>query len=234
MGDDPKNEYLLVQMLVHDLNNLVFLAGGHCEMLLDEHGDSAVARDAVRAFTGGLDRLRTKTIALAEVCRLQNGLADQDFRRVELESLAVEIVDAAKLAATEADIGISMSLLGRAVCRADSGILETAFRKLIVHGVANSPVGGCVDVTAGLQGGAFEFVVEDRGEAVPVELRSHLFDRYFRWRGSHNGESASRCGDLDICYAAEAARAHGGSCEAEWPEGGGCRLRLRLPLAPEA
>jgi two-component system sensor histidine kinase MprB len=70
-----------------------------------------------------------------------------------------------------------------------------------------------------------EVSVRDRGPGIAPEDLPHVFDRFYR-APSARGTPGS---GLGLAIVRQVAEAHQGTATAEAAEGGGARLRLRVP-----
>jgi protein-histidine pros-kinase len=69
-----------------------------------------------------------------------------------------------------------------------------------------------------------EIVIEDSGAGVPAAARLRVFEPFFTTKrnGGHLGTG--------LTSALQVAQDHGGAIEIDPREGGGCRVRVFLPL----
>jgi signal transduction histidine kinase len=70
--------------------------------------------------------------------------------------------------------------------------------------------------------------VRDHGRGVAPDDLAHVFDRFFRGRGT----SALPGSGLGLAIVKQVAESHGGSVSARAGTGGGLEVTLRLPAAP--
>jgi two-component system sensor histidine kinase QseC len=140
---------------------------------------------------------------------------------VALEDIA-EIVrrDCAPAAAAR---GVTLELSVPALAlRADPDALAVLLRNLVENAVRHAR--SCVRVEARCNGEIL-IAVRDDGEGVPAELRTRLFDRFYRAPGSEAGGSG-----LGLALVKRLAELHGGSAAAgEGMEGAGLGIEVRLP-----
>jgi signal transduction histidine kinase len=69
--------------------------------------------------------------------------------------------------------------------------------------------------------------VRDYGAGVPVERRDRLFERFYQAHAEgHRGGLG-----LGLFISRQIAQLHGGTLEAEFPDAGGSRFVLILPVA---
>jgi two-component system sensor histidine kinase MprB len=99
--------------------------------------------------------------------------------------------------------------------------LARAITNLLDNAAKFSPAGGVVEVR--VAGG--EVSVRDHGPGIAAEDLPHVFDRFYR-APSARGTPGS---GLGLAIVRQVAEAHQGTAVAEPAEGGGARLRLRLP-----
>lgn len=91
-----------------------------------------------------------------------------------------------------------------------------------------SPVEIAVSVDASRGVGVFEII--DHGEGIPEQLRSKIFDRFWRADTSRNRETGGS--GLGLSIVQSIVDAHRGSVRALETPGGGATFRVELPLAP--
>jgi two-component system sensor histidine kinase MprB len=104
------------------------------------------------------------------------------------------------------------------------GSLERAIGNLLDNAAKWSPSGGEVEVR--VRDG--EVVVRDHGPGIDDQDLPYVFDRFYR-APSVRGQPGS---GLGLAIVRQVAEAHGGEVTAERADGGGTRIRLRLPEAP--
>jgi two-component system, OmpR family, sensor histidine kinase QseC len=106
------------------------------------------------------------------------------------------------------------------------GSLVSLLDNLVDNAIKYSPPNGVVRV--GLSRGAdgVLLTVEDQGPGIAPELRTRVFDRFFR--DPHQTQSGS---GLGLAIAASVATNHGGRIELGDAEGGGLLVRVSLPAS---
>jgi signal transduction histidine kinase len=158
--------------------------------------------------------------ALVEEVLLASRLdaAQQLDRRDPVDLVAVVAEEAARTGASlEADPAMP-------TVRGDERLLRRAVRNLL----ENARRYGGSEVQAQLRRthGAVEVRICDRGPGVPSEMRSRIFEPFFRLPG--HAEQAGGVG-LGLSLVKQIAERHGGSVSCEAREGGGSTFTLRLP-----
>jgi two-component system sensor histidine kinase MprB len=99
--------------------------------------------------------------------------------------------------------------------------LARAVSNLLDNAIKYSPESAPVEVS--VRGG--EVAVRDHGPGIAPEDLPHVFDRFYR-APSARGTPGS---GLGLAIVRQVAEAHQGTATAEPAEGGGARLRLRVP-----
>src|SRR5262249_58815409 len=113
--------------------------------------------------------------------------------------------------------------LDESLVRGVPSTLERAVSNLLDNAAKWSPPGGEVDVV--VHGG--ELAVRDRGPGIAEEDVPFIFDRFYRAPSARSMPGSG----LGLAIVRQVADTHGGTITVEAPEGGGTRMRLRLPSA---
>jgi signal transduction histidine kinase len=105
--------------------------------------------------------------------------------------------------------------------------LEQIITNLVDNAIKYSPDGTRVEVEVSQPDAeAVRIAVRDWGAGIPPEHRAHIFERF------HRGDKRSHPTGmgLGLYISREIAELHGGTIEAEFPEDGGTRFVVTLPL----
>jgi two-component system sensor histidine kinase MprB len=168
---------------------------------------------------GQLEELTVLVGDLVDLARPGAQLVEhaEDLRLDEL------VADAVERARRHADAGVRFVVVAEpCLVRGSRARLHRAISNLLDNACKWSPPGGAIEV--GVRGG--EVSVRDHGPGIPQPDLPHVFDRFYR-APSARGLPGS---GLGLAIVRQVAEAHGGSARAEAADGGGARLRLRLPL----
>jgi len=116
--------------------------------------------------------------------------------------------------------------------RVDPLRIEQVVRNLIDNAIKYSPEGGQIDVVLeeDPDRGSVVFSVRDRGVGVPPEHRAHIFDRFYQAHAGGALTSMAGMG-LGLYISRQIVELHGGTIEAEFPDEGGARFVVLLPLS---
>ncbi|MCW3845628.1 ATP-binding protein [Sphingomonas sp. LB-2] len=171
------------------------------------------ARDRANA---DIDEIRAM---LASVLRFARDERADARDRIELGSLIESLVEDMKAAGTPVDAEAGP----RVVIRGDSPSLRRLFANLIENAVRYGKV---ADIAWRAEPGWAEVIVDDRGPGFPDNADS-LFTPFVRGEASRNRATGGT--GLGLAIVRSIAEAHGGAVTLETREGGGGRVRVRLP-----
>jgi two-component system sensor histidine kinase MprB len=184
-----------------------------------------LARDAFPAEERGqllrdviaeLEELSVLVRDLVELAR--SGEPAQQTAVVHLERVVADAVERARRHAPGLRI---ITDLEPSVVNGVDDRLERAVFNLLDNAAKWSPPEGTIEVT--VRDG--EVIVRDHGPGIAASDLPHVFDRFYR-APSARGQPGS---GLGLAIVRQVAESHGGSVDVEQAEGGGARLRLKLP-----
>jgi two-component system sensor histidine kinase KdpD len=105
--------------------------------------------------------------------------------------------------------------------------LEQVVTNLVDNAIKYSPEGSPVEVSLDLATPeTAEIAVRDHGGGIPTDRRAAIFQRYYR---AHADTYQSGLG-LGLYISRQIVELHGGTISAEFPDDGGSRFVVRLPL----
>jgi signal transduction histidine kinase len=174
------------------------------------------------------ERMNRLVAQLLRVARLDAQPMDLG-QTVDLGRVAGEVVE--RLAPWGARHGRSLAFEPAdqpTLVRGDPDALGDAIRNLVENAIAHGPEGEEVTVKVAGEGSVS---VIDRGPGVPEELRSRIFERF--WRSRERRSSGVGAG-LGLSIVSEIARTHGGRVTVGDAPGGGACFVLSVPPASAA
>ena len=114
---------------------------------------------------------------------------------------------------------------------ADPLRLEQVLTNPLDNAIKYSPEGGAIRVALSCpRDGWVELAVRDWGLGIPAQRRGRIFERFFQ---AHGDGHRSGLG-LGLYVSRQIAELHGGAIRAEFPDDGGTRFVVSLPVAAES
>jgi signal transduction histidine kinase len=108
---------------------------------------------------------------------------------------------------------------------ADDRQIRQALLNLVINAIQALPGGGEVRIRVGVEGARVHVVVEDDGPGFDDEARRRALEPFYTTKDGGTG--------LGLSIAFQIADQHGGDLKIGDRDGGGARLRLELPTAPD-
>jgi len=184
---------------------------------------------AFERITREKERLNQLIGQLLDLVRLESGEYSDVREILDLEKLVGEIADDADFEARQH--GREVSIIHSTPCRVFGSheLLRRAIENVVRNAVAYTPPDTAVQIALDVQREYSLLRVRDRGEGVPEESLSKLFEPFYRVaeaRDRHSGGVG-----LGLAISARAVASHGGSILAANAAEGGLELEIRLPLA---
>jgi two-component system sensor histidine kinase MprB len=208
----------LVSDATHDLRTPLTSLRTNVEVLAGANG-SLPAEERSRmlhAVAGQLDELTGLVGDLVDLAR--DGERDEPLEPVRLDLLTEDAVARARRLHPGREITLRA---GPTLVDGSPARLDRAVSNLLDNAEKWAPPGTPIEV--GVNNGELE--VRDHGPGFSREDLPRVFDRFYRARSSRGLPGSG----LGLAIVRQVAEVHGGSVSAENADGGGARLRLRLP-----
>ncbi len=156
------------------------------------------------------------------------GARAQD-ERVDVAAVVGEAVAQCRWLVDGTAIDVETSVdAGLPPVRGDAVALTRAVQNLVANAIRHGGAGNWVGLRAARNGnGGIAITVEDRGPGIDSRDAAHLFEPFYRGKGS----ARVRGTGLGLAIVQQVARAHGGSVEVDRKRRGGAAFTLHLPAA---
>ena len=188
--------------------------------------DEAAYREIIGSMLEEVDRLALLVDRLLTLSRADTGKAQLSVDMVDIPELAEEIAEQLGVLAEEKNqsIKVQSQVVPRWI--GDRVMLRQALLNLVDNAIKYSPVGGSIEilVTQSTEGTLID--VTDTGPGIPADLRSRVFDRFYRVdkaRSRANGGTG-----LGLAIAKWAVEVNGGRLSLEPTTDVGSRFRITL------
>ena len=224
-----RDEFLSVA--AHELKTPLTTMLGFAQMLLryltpDGQADQRIVQRALQAIEQQSERLSRLVTRLLDIARIEGGRLMMEPIVTDLVPLVEGVVDT--MQATTAQHRLVVRTPTRLAALVDPLRIEQVLTNLIDNAIKFSPQGEPIDVELSVNSiGMVRLTVTDRGPGIPPEGRQRIFDRFYQAR---SGDLASGMG-LGLYICRQIVEQHGGSISAEFPEEGGTRFVVTLPIS---
>ncbi|HKJ02486.1 MAG TPA: HAMP domain-containing sensor histidine kinase, partial [Longimicrobiales bacterium] len=210
----------------HELRTPLAVVRGHADVALQRDRTPAEYRDVLSDVVRETTRMGDIVERLLLLARADAGdwpLADE---ALFLDDVVLDVAHAGGALGAPRGVRVEVGDVAEAPVRGDPGLLRQSLMALVDNAVNHGPDGGVVRLSVEAAGAACSAHVDDDGPGIPPELRSRVFERFYRGdpaRGRPGGAG------LGLPIAAWVARLHGGTLTLSAGEGGGTRATLTLP-----
>lgn len=171
--------------------------------------------------------------SLLTLARADEGRFDLFREPVELEPLAREVLETARLLGEDQGLEIDAPVLENAEVLGDVTRLRQLFLNLVTNAIKYTPRGGKVEIALARDAAVVRFSVKDSGIGIAAADLPHIFERF--WRADRVRSRASERGGfgLGLAISQWIAQAHGGTLEVQSRLTRGSTFTVTLPLAGE-
>ncbi|HEX2046005.1 MAG TPA: PAS domain-containing sensor histidine kinase [Gaiellaceae bacterium] len=230
--DKLKDEF--IALVSHELRTPLTSIRGYTELLLD--GEAGALTEEQRQFLAVVERNSHRLLHLVGdllfLAQIEAGKLVLDVGALDLAALSSESVEAARPAAEEKGITLTLATGPVPLLAGDRARIGQLLDNLVSNGVKFTPAGGRVDVRVRMARRRAVIEVRDSGIGIPAGERQFLFQRFFRT--STATEQAIQGTGLGLAISKAIVEAHGGAIEVESEEGAGTTFRVTLPVGQQA
>jgi len=219
----------LLRAVSHDLRVPLTVVQGQAQLLeriVEKAGVDAMARRSVEAIVSGAQRMSAMIEDLVDSARLESGQLRLERQPVELGPFLADLLRRLK---GIMEIGRVRAEIPEALppASADPNRLERILTNLLGNALKYSPAGTEVLVTATATDGEVTVSVTDRGVGIAPEDLPHIFERFYRAKGTMKTEGLG----LGLYITRMLVEAHGGRIRVESEFGKGSTFTFTLPRA---
>ena len=216
-----------LSMVSHELSNVVTPLSIHLQLLQDQEGLPAKARESVDVLRRNAERLDLLLQDVMEVSRLQTGRLTVQKHPLELGGLLVEAVESFRELARQQSVAFDWQGAPGLVVDADPKRITQVLFNLLSNALKFTPPGGRVSVELASEQGKAVVHVRDTGAGIPPEHVPKLF-RPFSQAPQVGG--AQRGSGLGLYISRGIIELHGGRIWCESPGvGKGATFSFELP-----
>jgi len=194
----------------HELRTPVATARTAASVALQQqHRDEADYRETLEIIEQQTVRLSRVVDDMFTLARADAGNFPVRSTPMYLEEVVDEVVRAARVIASTKDVSIETDTTPSAAFTGDEDLIRRMIVNLIDNAVRHAPSGSAVHVDLDTTDAGYAIAIRDHGPGIPVEIRPHIFERFYR------RDAASRLGGHDgaglgLALARWIANVHGG------------------------
>ena len=213
----------------HELRTPLTVMRGNLDLM---HRTKDKDPESIRSIEMEVERLTRLVEDLLALAQAEVGKLPLDRRRVEMDTLLLEVLNQVKVLANER-VDLRIGAIDQVLVCGDHDRLKQVALNLLANAVKYTPEGGRVEEKLFKADGWAVLTVEDNGPGIAGEDLPHIFERFYRGdKARHRDEEHSGFG-LGLSIAYWIVRNHGGQIEAQSKLGQGTTFTVRLPLADE-
>ena len=203
----------LLRGVTHDVKNPLGAAAGYAQLL--EEGVVGPLDDPQKDIVRRIHRLVNMSVEtvtdLLELARADAGGLHVEYEETDLARLAGEVVDDHRGMARERQLEVELAATPTPLVT-DPMRVRQVLSNLLSNAIKYTPPGGSVAISIvhdaeAPHDGRVGVEVRDTGPGIPSDLRSHVFEEFFRVR---QAESATRGNGLGLAISRRIARLLGG------------------------
>ncbi len=227
-NDELKNQFLGI--VAHDLRNPLGNLVLAAQLLQDEEDLEEIHSIAARMVREGMEMSQLINRFL-EVAALEAGGVSTEPEAFELGKTVHLVVQRHSETAAGKSIALEEDLPASPVqAFADLKFVKEILDNLLTNALKFSPPRSSIRISAGQEGGAFVFAIQDQGPGLTEEDRKRLFGRFAVLSAKPTaGEKSTGLGLFIVKHMVDAM---GGSIRAEDAPGGGTLFRVTIPRDP--
>jgi len=126
--------------------------------------------------------------------------------------------------------GKSLAKDAKVYAKVDANSIRQVFTNLLSNAGRFSPEGAQIEIAFGnRRNDEIIFEVRDHGEGIPEQLRTKVFERFYRADNSRNRETGGS--GLGLAIVTTIVERHDGEIAVDETPGGGATFRVTLPVA---
>jgi two-component system sensor histidine kinase QseC len=192
---------------------------------LQGHDNGPVQRELLNGILSSGNRAGRLVGQLLQLMR-SDATGSEPHVRLALDALLQDRLAALSGLASRNSVELELAAAEPICIMGQRESLVSLVDNLVENAIKYSPPHGVVRGSLSSDAGQALLTVEDQGPGVAPELRTRVFDRFFR-----DPQQAKSGSGLGLAIAASAAASHGGRIELSNAQGGGLLARVYLPLA---
>lgn len=215
--------------IAHELRTPIGNILGAAEVALGQPRSAADYRDVLESVLEEGGRLSRIVHSLLFLARSESPAMQLERESVDVAAELARVREFYEAAASEAGVALEVEAAPGLVASVDRTLFQRAVGNLVANGLAYTPAGGGVRMTARFDPdrNGVRIEVADTGCGIASEHLPHIFERFYR--ADRVRAAASGNVGLGLAIVKRIADLHGGSVAVESAPGRGTRVTLWFP-----
>ena len=214
-----------VANLSHELKTPIGAVAALADSLTGETETEVVWRLAERIVSES-HRMARIVDALLDLSRIEFS-GTEDWTKVDLAPVLVEVVSTNQHAAKRQGIGLSLTGASQLNVLGDRSQLVSGFSNLVDNAIKYSEPGGIVSVSSSIVGEEVVVAITDHGIGISKQQQDRIFERFYRVDKARSRATGGT--GLGLSIVRHIVLEHGGTIEVVSEEGVGSTFTVRLP-----
>ncbi len=217
----------LIATVSHDLKQPLGVMRGYLDLLQMTNQFDEKSTNFITMIDRAIVNMRQLIDDLLDLARIESGM-DLKFERVGLHELLSECIKANEGSAQAKHMAIIQKIPDKLpVVEGERFRLHQIFNNLISNAIKYTPLEGTVTISAESRSSTVRIGIKDNGIGISPEDQPHIFDRFYRVRGTET-ESIDGTG-LGLAIVKTLVEAHRGKIRLESELGEGTTFYVTLP-----
>lgn len=230
---DEKNKEF-ISVATHELRTPLTAIAGNLSLVYDDMGDQLndTVKPLVEEAYHGTDRLKALVNDMLDVARMEGGRTEFNITRLDMGTIAKDVVDMQQVTAKEKGIALQYNGEGAKNVMADESKLRIVLGNFVSNAIKYNQPSGNVTVSHIVQDNMLVTAVKDTGLGIPDGQKAHMFEKFFRVQ--HADRKGVVGTGLGMYITKQYIEAMGGKLWFESTHGKGTTFYFSLPLATTA
>jgi signal transduction histidine kinase len=177
-----------------------------------------------------VDRLARLVEDLLILAQAESGKMPMDRRRIELDSLMLEVFNQVHVLAAD-KVSLEIGKIDQVLVCGDRDRLRQVLLNLMANAIKYTKPGGSVTASLSKEEGRAKLSIKDNGTGIPAEDLPHVFERFYRGDKSRSRSKEGGGFGLGLSIAYWIVRNHGGEIEVKSKLNRGSTFTIWLPLS---
>lgn len=227
LAELQKESKLFFDNVTHELKTPITTITGYAQAIEDLGiKDDDFTRKGLKCIINESSRLNNMLIELIELSKVSSRKFSYDFSNFDIGDLIKETCDEMLLRGKKYNIDIVNNVQEALYIRGDRDRLKEVLINLIDNSIKYGDVNSIINVNAYRQKNNISITVKDKGEGIPEELISKIFDPFYRVSKKVSRELGSA--GLGLSIVKEIVERHNGSIEINSRQGLGTEVILQF------